>query len=169
MSNPFTDQKDEEKSIDYLPLSQQRKIKQNIVAEIEKDLSGEKEIILGNIPSKSNCYRIVTIPRKAPDKSYSSLAKTGELKEYEKRFGIQCRIYRNANIQGSFMLHVDVFYPSMRADLDNSLKVLLDCLQGAGAFKNDNKCSRIVANRFLDKNNPRIEFYLAKVSEIPEP
>lgn len=96
------------------------------------------------------------------------MAKTKELKQYEGNFAIQCRKYRNANIDGWFMLHIDVYYPSYHSDLDNSLKVVLDCLQKAGAFKNDNKCARIVANRFLDKVNPRIEFYLKNMTEQQE-
>ena len=116
-----------------------------------------KQIIQGTCPSKSNCYQIITI------KGRGSLAKTNTLKAYEDKFYIQCNQYRNANISGYFELYVDVFYPNERADLDNSLKIILDCLQKAKAIKNDNKCVKIVAQKFLDKNNPRIEFELKKI------
>jgi Holliday junction resolvase RusA-like endonuclease len=56
-----------------------------------------------------------------------------------------------------------VFYPSQRADLDNSLKIILDCLQKCKAIVNDNKCTKIVANKFLDKKEPRIEFEIKEV------
>ena len=117
-----------------------------------------KATILGNVPSKSNCYKIVTF------NGHASLAKTKGLKDYEANFYIQLPpSMRNALISSYFEFHVDVFYPSQRSDLDNSLKVVLDCLQKAKVIKNDNKCVRIVANKALDKNNPRIEFEIVPV------
>jgi len=121
----------------------------------------EKQVILGTIPSKSNCYIIITLKSKE-GKSHGSLAKTKVLKQYENDFAIQCNKYRNKNIDEYFTLEVDVYYPNQRSDLDNSLKILLDCLQKVGAIANDNKCTRIVANKFLDKLNPRIEFTIKK-------
>lgn len=114
--------------------------------------------ILGNTPSKSNCYKIVSIKSKE-GRIHSSLAKTSRLKQYEKDFFIQLPPkFRNLKINQYFEFHVDVFYPSQRADLDNSLKIVLDCLQMTGTIMNDNKCVKIVAQKGLDKNNPRIEF-----------
>lgn len=111
-----------------------------------------KEVIKGNTPSKSNCYKIIRIGQVA------SLGKTEVLKKYEESFFWQCSLYRNANIVGAFEFVIDVFYPSKRSDLDNSLKVVLDCLQKVKAIKNDNNCAKITAQKFIDKDNPRIEF-----------
>ena len=61
-------------------------------------------------------------------------------------------------IEGNFKFIIDVFYDSRRPDLDNSLKVVLDCLQKAQAIKNDNLCMEINAKKHLDKENPRVEF-----------
>jgi len=116
-----------------------------------------KQVIYGNPPSKSNCYRIITLG------GHGSLAKTKAMNQYEKDFYIQCNHYRNKNIEGYFEIYIDVFYPSQRADLDNSLKVVLDCLQKVNAIKNDNKAIKIVAQKFLDKLNPRIEFELIEI------
>lgn len=113
----------------------------------------QTEIIRGTCPSKSNCYRI-------GDKS---LYKTAALTTYENNFYIQCRVYRNANIAGYFELHVKVFYPNQRADLDNAMKIILDCLQKAKAIRNDNRCIKIVAEKFLDAKDPRIEFSLISI------
>jgi Holliday junction resolvase RusA-like endonuclease len=113
-----------------------------------------RQVIHGNCPSKSNCYRID--PKGA-------LYKSRALLDYEKSFYIQCGHYRNKNIGGYFEIYLDVFYPSQRSDLDNSLKIILDCLQRARAVSNDNKCVKIVANKFLDKKAPRIEFELKEV------
>jgi Holliday junction resolvase RusA-like endonuclease len=51
----------------------------------------------------------------------------------------------------------------MSSDLDNHCKVVLDCLQKAGAIVNDNKCVKIVAEKFIDKVNPRIEFKIVTI------
>lgn len=115
------------------------------------------QIIKGNPPSKSNCYKIVSF------NGHASLAKTPALKQYEKDFFIQCGAYRDKNIEGYFEFYVKIFYQSQRQDLDNAMKVILDCLQSCKAIKNDNKCVKIVAEKFLDKSNPRIEFEIKEV------
>lgn len=89
--------------------------------------------------------------------------KSKALSDYEKSFYLQSSVYRNANITGLFELNLKVFYPANRADLDNSLKVVLDCLQYVKAIPNDNKCIRIVAEKYVDRDNPRIEFELTEV------
>lgn len=119
-----------------------------------------EQIILGSVPSKSNCYKIITLA------GHGSLAKTPAMKEFEKKFYLQCGAYRNKNIQGFFELYADVYFQSNQPDLDNSLKGLLDCLQGCRAIKNDRNCVKIVANKFIDKNNPRIEFTIVEVGGI---
>ena len=61
-------------------------------------------------------------------------------------------------MQGELYFEMDVYYDSKRPDLDNSAKVVLDCLQKIKAFKNDNKVVDIRIRKFKDKENPRIEF-----------
>lgn len=112
--------------------------------------------IPGNVPSKSNCYRIIKLGE------HASLAKTKSLKAYEQSFMWQCGMYRNANISSPFEFHINVYYPSKRSDLDNSLKCVLDCLQKVKAISNDNLCCKIVAQKFIDKANPRIEFKIVE-------
>jgi Holliday junction resolvase RusA-like endonuclease len=107
--------------------------------------------IQGKIPSKSNSYKIITIA------GHSSLGKQKVLKEYEQSFFLQCPL-RGKNIAGYFKLKVDVYYENMRPDLDNCLKILLDCLQQCKAIKNDRQCTEIHARKLIDKTNPRIEF-----------
>ena len=121
-----------------------------------------EQTILGSVPSKSNCYKIITLG------GHGSLAKTSAMKEFEKKFYLQCGAYRNKNIKGFFELYVDVYFQSNLPDLDNSLKGLLDCLQTCKAIKNDRNCVKIVANKFIDKLNPRLEFTIVEVSGIEE-
>lgn len=109
--------------------------------------------IRGTVPSKSNGYKIITIG------GHSSLGKTAALKRYEADFFAQCK-HRGAMVDEYFTIHLDVFYPSKVADLDNSLKTILDCLQYCKVIKNDRKCVGIVARRFVDKADPRVEITL---------
>lgn len=115
------------------------------------------QTIKGNPPSKPNCYKVVT------QNGHGSLAKQKALKQYEDAFYLQVGDYRNLNIDGFFEFHCRAFYPSMRSDLDNSLKCVLDCLQKTKTIKNDNKCVKIVAEKFIDKDNPRIEFKIVTI------
>lgn len=116
----------------------------------------EKIKILGAPPSKANMYRIITI------KGHGSLCKTSAMKDYERNFYIQCPL-RGQMIEGYFRVDIDVFYPSMRQDLDNVLKGFLDCLQECKVIKNDNQCVEIHARKFVDKVNPRIEFTIEPI------
>lgn len=119
-----------------------------------------EQVILGQPPSKSNSYRIITMH------GHGSLAKTKALKEYESKFYLQCGAYRGRNITGFFELYIDVYFHSNQPDLDNALKSTLDCLQACKAIKNDRNCVKIVAQKFIDKNNPRIEFTIVEVTGI---
>ena len=118
-----------------------------------------EQIIYAQPPSKANQYRIIKI------NGHDSLGKTSSMKKYEHDFYLQCGAYRNKNIKGFFELYVDVYFGSNMPDLDNSLKVILDCLQGCKAIKNDRNCVKIVANKFIDKKNPRIEFTIVEVGK----
>lgn len=115
------------------------------------------QTVNGVVPSKANCYKVITIS------GHGSLGKTQALKKYENDFFMQCGKYRNLDIDGLFEYHCKVYYPSMRSDLDNSLKIQLDCLQKTKTIVNDNKCIKIVAEKFIDKDNPRVEFKIVTI------
>lgn len=115
-----------------------------------------KITVHGQIPSKSNCYRVVTI------RGHGSLAKTPALRKYEESFIMQCPL-RKADVDYRFKLTVDVFNQSDRNDLDNSFKLLLDCLQSCRAIRNDRLCAEIHARKFIDKENPRVEFSIERL------
>ena len=116
-----------------------------------------KQTILGQVPSKSNCYKIITLA------GHGSLAKTKALKDYEKSFYLQCNHYRDKKIKGLFQLKINVYNSSQRPDLDNSFKIVLDSLQLCKAITNDRNCVRIETEKFVDKERPRIEFEIIEV------
>lgn len=116
------------------------------------------QIIQGQCPSKSNCYKVITT------NGHGSIAKHVNLTLYEKSFYLQCNEYRNKMIKGLFELELNVYNGSQRPDLDNAMKVILDCLQSCKAIENDRNCVKIVAQKFVDKVNPRIEFSIKQVN-----
>lgn len=118
------------------------------------------EIIYGQILAKANHYQAV--PGKYGTKR---IIKDEKIRAYENLFIQQCRIYRNKGISSRFHLFVRVFHSSVRFDLDNSLKTLLDCLQMVGAITDDKLCFQIEAEKKIDKYHPRIEFAILEVNE----
>lgn len=106
--------------------------------------------IKGQVPSKSNGYRI----------GNNRLYKSVELKEYEVSFEWQIKKYKNQTITEPFEIWIDVFFQSDRSDLDNSAKIILDCLQNSQVIKNDRLCYVLVMRKHIDKLDPRIEFEL---------
>lgn len=117
-----------------------------------------KQTIYGQPPSKSNSYKVIII------NGHPKLGKTEATKQYESSFFMQCSL-RKKGICKRFKLMIDVFFKSDLPDLDNSLKVVLDCLQSSGSIKNDRLCAEIHARKLIDKKNPRIEFTIEELLE----
>lgn len=113
--------------------------------------------VIGKPVSKSNSYRIITI------NGHASLTKTKEMKQYEESFIWQVGKIRDAQINVPFEFYIDVYFPSKRSDLDGMLKGVMDCLQKANVIKNDNNCCLIHARKFIDKENPRVEFKIVTI------
>ena len=104
--------------------------------------------IPGNVPSKSNSYRI----------SGKRLIKTHACRRYEMNFSVYMnRKYKGVMHDGVFEILIAIYYQNWKSDLDGSFKILLDCLQKFRVIKNDNKCIRIRAEKYVDKENPRVE------------
>lgn len=120
-----------------------------------------KVTIYGDVVSKANQYQIITI------NGHASLKKSNAVKAFEQKFYLQNPL-RNVNISGFFELYLDVYFSSNRKDLDGAFKLVLDVLQSSGTIKNDRNCVKIMANKFIDKNNPRLEFTLVEVDGIEE-
>jgi len=112
--------------------------------------------ILGQVPSKSNGYKI----------GNNRLYKSKELKDYEHFFLLKMLEYRHLflePIKEKFAIEILVYFQSNRSDLDNSAKIILDCLQDCKAIENDRLCHKLTMHKFIDKDNPRIEFEISKL------
>ena len=115
----------------------------------------EIETIFGQIVAKANHYQAV--PGRNGEKR---IIKDDKIRAYERSFIEQCTKYRNRRISSRFRLFVRVWHSSVRFDLDNSLKTLLDCLQMVEAIMDDKLCFQIEAEKHIDKRNPRVEVAL---------
>jgi len=107
--------------------------------------------ILGQVPSKSNGYKI----------GNNRLYKSQELKHYEDVFYAELLFQRyllSETIKEKFSIEIHVYFQSNRSDLDNAAKIILDCLQTCGVIENDRLCHRLLMYKFVDKDNPRIDF-----------
>lgn len=120
----------------------------------------EVEVIHGQIIAKANHYQAV--PGKNGERR---IIKDEAIRAYERSFMEQCTKYRGRRISARFRLFVRVWHSSVRFDLDNSLKTLLDCLQMVGAITDDKLCFQIEAEKKIDKYHPRIEFAILEVNE----
>jgi len=111
------------------------------------------ETISGQMLAKANHYMAV------PDiEGGRRIIKDKEFREYERNFRKQCTVYRGRLINRPFKLHAVVYHSSVRFDLDNSLKTLLDLLQDVKAITNDSLCMEIEAKKVIDRTRPRVTF-----------
>lgn len=108
--------------------------------------------IAGDVPSKSNSYSTTRT---------GGFYKKKELKDYEKSFLVQYRSLRHTmHVDGEFHAAFRVYYRERRKDLDNSFKIIFDCLQSSGIITNDRLCMTIHAEKMVDRMNPRVEIAL---------
>lgn len=107
--------------------------------------------ILGQAPSKSNCYKIIKLGK------HASLAKTPTLKNYEISFITQIPgEYRELQLSEPMKVNLYVSFRSRRSDLDNAAKCILDCLQRGKVIKNDNMVYELHMYKSVDADNPRV-------------
>jgi Holliday junction resolvase RusA-like endonuclease len=111
------------------------------------------ETIYGKVPSKSNNYKV----------GKGGFYKSKQVSVFETDFKMQCKVYRDANIDGEFEFYLDVYFKNPASDLDGAFKGVLDCLQQVNAITNDKNCKMIFARKFTDKKTPRIEFEIKTI------
>lgn len=117
------------------------------------------ETIFGQVVSKANNYQV------GDSGGSKHIMKSPEIRAYEKSFLKQCSIYKGRLINCRFTLYLRVFERSNAYDLDNALKTILDCLQYAKAITNDNLCIKIVAEKYINPRQPRIEYAIQPIIE----
>jgi Holliday junction resolvase RusA-like endonuclease len=61
---------------------------------------------------------------------------------------------KNSPLEGTVALNIIFYVKNNRADLDNMLKALLDCMTGT-VYKDDSQVTEIHCFKEIDKENPR--------------
>jgi len=81
---------------------------------------------------------------------------SAEAKAYKEQVAWIARAAGVEPATGNVAVTLRVYRQAKRGDLDNSIKVSLDSLIGV-AYADDSQIVRIVAERYDDKRNPRVE------------
>lgn len=79
---------------------------------------------------------------------------SAEAKAFKEQAGWIAKASGGALLTGAVSMFVDIYRPAKRGDLDNTLKVTIDSLQGI-FYTNDSQIVEIHARLFDDKKNPR--------------
>ena len=87
-----------------------------------------------------------------------------EARQYKETVANILSRYTFSLLTGPITVHVDLFRPRKVGDLENGLKVAIDCLSGV-AFEDDKQIVSLHAYRHDDKQNPRIEITVRAVTE----
>lgn len=112
----------------------------------------------GECVSKANSRRLVSIKGKPRFiKSAKALAFVKDIQAQAKKI--------NPLLEGNLEAHIKIYYSSRRPDLDASL--VMDALEGVW-YKNDRQFKRLVLEKFLDKNTPRVEVFIRETNDWDE-
>ena len=114
-------------------------------------------VVLGSLASKSNSRRLIW--RKGKPAFVKSPAAFSFLND----FANQCPTLDPVFTE-DVVLEADIYYPSRRSDLDDSL--LMDALQGK-VIENDRQIKRRDIRWGLDPLNPRVEL-MVRLAELPD-
>ena len=90
-----------------------------------------------------------------------------ETRQYQRAVAWAATVAASAHprwsLHGSFELHVRMFMPDRRRrDADNVVKAISDSLNGV-AFTDDAQVVRVVADKALDRERPRVEVEVVPV------
>lgn len=85
--------------------------------------------------------------------------KSKKAREYQRKVALLAKSRARQPIIGPVGVHVDVYRPAKRGDLDNTLKVLLDALKGI-AYADDSQVVSLHACRHEDPDSPRAEVFV---------
>lgn len=90
--------------------------------------------------------------------------KSREARDYALQVGWLCRGADITPITGDVSIEMMIYFPDKRGDLSNRIKVAEDALNGH-VYADDKQVKRILAERHIDKQNPRIELRVMEITE----
>lgn len=81
---------------------------------------------------------------------------------YKKEVLAICFTNRVKPFLGDVAIEINAYRPRKVGDLDNLQKIIFDSLKGS-AFIDDKQIVKIIAQRFDNKNNPRVEIQISEI------
>lgn len=112
----------------------------------------------GECVSKANSRRLVSVKGKPRFiKSSKALTFVKDIQAQAKKI--------TPLLEKDLEAHIKIYYSSRRPDLDASL--VLDALEGIW-YKNDRQFKRLFLEKFMDKNNPRVEVFVREITDWNE-
>lgn len=83
--------------------------------------------------------------------------KAVEAKDWE-RLADQMLSYKKINpVSDECIVHLDYYFKTKGRDVDSSIKIVLDTLQRNRVLSNDRIVKRVIATKYKDKFDPRVE------------
>jgi len=113
-------------------------------------------VIRGTFPSKANNYK--AIPVKGKGKLHARLVKSKKVKDFENVMKMQ--LDQVVPVVGEFIVIGTIYTRTHLKDLDGFKKLFYDVLQAEGKIENDNLLAHHSWSKGLDREAPRVEFYL---------
>jgi len=109
--------------------------------------------IYGKCASKANSRQLIFFSGKP--KSIKSKDALQFVKDIKKQIG------KKLFLEGDLKATFNIYYPSKRNDLDESL--VMDGLEGL-LYKNDRQIKKKIVEKFWDKEKPRVEFEIEEIN-----
>jgi Holliday junction resolvase RusA-like endonuclease len=110
-------------------------------------------LVLPYPPSANRYWRFVVVRERA------LVLLSGEARAYKKAIATIAKAKVPHPMTGPLSVYLRIFRPRKAGDLSNRIKVVEDALNKV-CYADDNQIERIVAERFEDKNNPRVEILI---------
>ena len=115
--------------------------------------------IYGKCASKANGRQLVKRKCKVKGRVITISIKSDAALQFVKDLKKQIR--KRVFLEGDLKAIFNIYYPSKRNDLDESL--VMDGLEGL-LYKNDRQIKKKVVEKFWDKENPRVEFEIEEIN-----
>lgn len=111
-------------------------------------------------PSINRTYKTATV------NGHATLYKSAEAKAWSEE--VLWTTKNQTPLTGDCAVFLTYYFPTKSRDIDGSIKISMDTLQGI-AFVNDRQVTILVVEKRIDKQHPRMEVEVRAVSGAPLP
>jgi len=114
------------------------------------------KIILKGIPQSTN-----NLYKSTCRNGYPTVYMTADGKAMKESYKWQAKVqWKKKMLESDVELDIKLYFQDKRKrDWDNYHKIAMDALEGI-VIENDSQIQKVVVEKFIDKDNPRIEIYV---------